>query len=161
MDEVTAFMSGIPSWAGSVPMWFLLATVIGTLIKTWPAIMERVEVAKARKSVAFKDRIAELEAQVKDCWEKCDARDAEATREIRGLHDEIFGLRKQHMQEQISFARAILDSLGKDSPQLSVLLKAMENGQRSLEAAHLKKQKDVHELTGVTGDAKTDTAEKG
>jgi len=156
MEEVNAFFGSFPAWAGSVPMWGLFATVLITLIKTWPIIMERVEVAKAGKRGEYNSRIVELEKQIKDCWEKCDARDAEATVEIRNLHDEIFGLRKQHIQEQISFARAIIDSLGQDSPQLIFLLQMMENGQKSLEAKRKQEQaKDpnVHELTGVVGDS--------
>jgi hypothetical protein len=153
MDEVGEFFNSFPSWAGSVPLWGLFATVLVTLIKTWPIIMERVEAAKAGRRVAYKDRITELEKQVQDCWEKCEARDAEATKEIRGLHDEIFGLRKQHMQEQISFARAIIDSLGKESPQLAVLLSAMENGQKALEAT---RRRRIRELRGVVGDKETE-----
>jgi hypothetical protein len=137
-------------------MWILLASVLTTLIKTWPLIQERVHTAKAAQRKDYRDRIQELEGQVRTCQEECAADKEELTGEIKKLHEEIFGLRKQHVQEQISFARAILDSLGRESPQLNILLRALENGQKTLDA-----QRNVQQLSGVEGDANTEGNQDG
>ena len=123
VNEARQFLSTL----GSPSHLVLMTVVILTLIKVWPIIQKNVYEARTAKRGEYNKRITDLENALQACREDCDARDDEAKREIRSLHDELFGLRKQHMQEQISFARAILDSLGRESPQLSVLLTALEN----------------------------------
>jgi hypothetical protein len=138
----------LPDWAGTAPQWAILAAVLIALIKTWPLIQQQLIAAAEGRRSAYYKRIAELEAAVRKCQEECAADKDDMLQQIKGLHEELFGLRKQHIQEQISFARAILDSLGRESPQLNILLRALENGQKALDA-----QREVHQVTGVKGDA--------
>lgn len=143
-------MSALPVY-GTVPQWGMFITFLAAVLGVWLKFRQQNFDFSAADRKSFKESIAELERKVTEC----EAREADRIQEIKGLHEELFGLRKQHIQEQISFARAIIQSLGRESPQLSVLLSALENGQRALDAQK-EAQKQVHQLTGVTGDTHTE-----
>jgi chromosome segregation ATPase len=132
---------------GTIPQWGMFVTFLVAILGVWLKLRQQQFDFSSSDRKTLGDKIQRLEKKVEDC----EAREQERIGEIKELHEEIFGLRKQHIQEQISFARAIIESLGKESPQLNVLLTAMENGHRALEA-----QRKIHQLTGVRGDILTE-----
>lgn len=145
MQEITVL--------GTLPQWGMFVTLVVAVLGAWINYRRQNFDFTAAARKAYEDRIKELERKVEDC----EGREADRTQEIKQLHEEMFGLRKQHIQEQISFAQAIISSLGRESPQLSMLLSALENGHRSLEAQRQAAEARVHKLTGVVGDSKGDT----
>jgi len=110
---------------GTVPQWGLLAAVIIALIRLVPTW--RAQSLKKRKDDidGWRDECEKLRAELERCEAQC-------RKEIGDLHDEIFGLRKQHIQEQISLINVILQSV--DAPELKTLLKMLESVQITLQA---------------------------
>lgn len=106
--------------SGTPPQWALLALAFITFLKFVLPWRQQSFVNEAQ----YRKENKELMDRVIKCERECEEHK-------KALHEEMFGMRKQHMQEQISFARAIIDSLP-DNPQLHLLLKALENGQKSL-----------------------------
>lgn len=147
MQAFTAFFESMPPWAGNLPTWFVFAAVVIALIKMWPSLHKINLDATAQKRSGYTARITELEGKLEDQKKECDEREERLMGEVKSLHEEIFGMRKQHIQEQISFVRAIISSI--DAPQLQTLLRALENGQRSL-----------NKINGVNGPVKDKETEQ-
>jgi len=127
-------MNEVLKWAtaGTPPQW-------GIFIMCLIAFLKFVLPWKQQEfdhHATYRKENKELMERVLKCERECEEHKKQ-------LREEIFGLRKQHVQEQISFARAIIDSIP-DSPHLQALLRVLENGQRSLES--------VHELKGPITD---------
>lgn len=129
----------LPTWAGSVPLWALLITVIVTLVKVWPTLKQLDQNSEAAIRKELRDRVFELKNDCRKCHEEAAQikREAEeAVRkcredcdiETRRLHDEILARDKQRIQEQISTITAMISAVG-DNPQLKTLLKTFESVQ--------------------------------
>lgn len=136
-----------PGVVGTVPQWGMFITFIGVALAFVPKIRQQNFDFTAAARKVYEDRITSLEKKVEDCEEDREAKEAELKRQIKDLHDELFGLRKQHIQEQISFVQAIIRSV--DSPELKSLLAALDRGHRAVVA-----NESVYQLTGVRGDVK-------
>ena len=113
---------------------FFLALI--TLIKTWPIIQKNVMEARERKESRYSTRIETLEKKVEDCRAECD-------RDKKILLEEIHGMRRQHVQEQISLINAIIESV--NAPELKTFLKMLESVQRTLVPAPAQVVNDPHD----------------
>jgi len=122
----------------NVPGFGILGVMIITLIKTWPIIQKNLLEAREAREGRYATRISELEKAVADCQER------ELAREDL-MRKEINGLREQHLQQQLSLVRTIVD-IFPNAPQLQLLLNALENSHRSVAAAA--------EIGNIVGDAK-------
>lgn len=71
----------------------------------------------------LREEVRKLTDRVHECEESC-------ARETKALNEELLGLRRQHVQEQISLINSIIQSV--DSPLLKSLLKNMETVRNSL-----------------------------
>lgn len=127
MNDIIEFLR-----SGSPPQWGLFALALIAFFRfVIPWRQQSID-----SGIQYRRENKDLLERVIKCERECEEHKKE-------LREEIFGMRKQQMQEQISFARAIIDSLP-DNPHLKLLLTALENGQRSL--------KHVEEVKGPMGD---------
>jgi hypothetical protein len=126
---------------GSLPGWAVVVILVGSLIKIWPIIQRNLLDARDKRDHRYSTRISELERAVHECQKECEDHKNELRKEISGLTETIMGLRRQHVQEQISLITAIIESV--DNPLLKKLMKSLESVQRAL----------PREIPGVAGDA--------
>lgn len=94
---------------GSVPQWAMFFVAIAAFIRwviPWRA-----------------DELRKLRLELKECEEECRA-------EIKALHEEIFGYRKQNISEQLSLIDAIIRG---SSPELRELMTSLETVQNRLQ----------------------------
>lgn len=135
-SQLNETLMNLPSWAGSVPLWALLGTVVIALIKVWPSLKQLDQTSEAAIRKELRERVEELKGDckratdaIRECQENCD-------KETNALREQMLGMRRQHVQEQISFARAIIDSIP-ESGQLKVVLNALEAGERALKEVQI------------------------
>lgn len=105
----------------------VLTAIIGAYVKLKDRGMSHAEVM----CETLTSEVASLRKELHECEEKCRT-------DIRKLHEEIFGMRKQNIAEQISFISILLRSV--DSPELQILLRSLENVQGSLREANILKE---------------------
>lgn len=72
----------------------------------------------------------QLTSNVQKLREELSACEEECRDQIKKLHEEIFGMRKQNIAEQISFINILMRSV--DSPELQVLRSTLEKVEGSL-----------------------------
>lgn len=108
--------------------------LIGAYVKLKDRGMTHAEVMCGQLTV----EVGNLRKELHDCEEKC-------REDIKKLNEEIFGMRKLHIQEQISFISILLRSM--DSPDLKLMLKSLERVQEALAAAAVIEE----ERSGVQG----------
>lgn len=131
-------------WSG-VPVWGMFLLFLVTLVKTYPIIQRNLLDAREKRESRYSIRIRDLEEAVVICQRTCEADKEEMRKEIRELNEKLVGLRRQHVQEQISLVAAIIESV--DNPMLKQMLNALQSVQRTLPAA------EVVAVGEVTGDA--------
>lgn len=107
---------------GLVPAWGLFFLVLVALIKAWPSLQKNSLEHKENRESRYSKRISELEQAVRDCQRECEDHKDE-------LRKEVLGMRRQHLQEQISLVMIIMDSV--DNPTLKQLLARLQSTQRS------------------------------
>lgn len=138
MEEL---LSHIPDWAGTVPQWFLFATVLIAAMKLIPVLRQQSMDKETSDVNGLRTELREMRAALKECQDECEAATKEAQKEIRGLHEEMWAMRKQNIAEQISLINIILQSV--DAPELRSLLSVLENvGGRLAVAAATHKERD-------------------
>lgn len=135
MSEIFPFLQMLGTKAGWLPLWGIFGMVLIAFIKVWPQLKQQSIDERLSIKNGYIDRIKGLERDVKECRDQCDADTRQLNEHITALQEELYGLRKQHIQEQISFINAITQSV--DAPQLKILLQALENGSRALDAARI------------------------
>lgn len=123
-----------PQWVGTPSQVGLLLVVIGTVliayIKVWPVLLEARITERHKERQELRARITELEKAVEDCRRECDRQTALLQDEIGDLQETIYGMRRQHVQEQISLINAIIESV--DNPVLKKMLGALESVRSNL-----------------------------
>lgn len=134
-------MEGVPSWAGTAPQWAMFVTLVIAVLKMWPTYrkadhddrrLSMDEAAALRREAAkLREEVRNLGDSLNDCEEEC-------RKEIKGLHEEMWGLRKQHIAEQISLINVILKSV--DAPELHSLLEVLESLKMRLATAAIAKE---------------------
>lgn len=120
---LASMIKDLPVWAGTVPQWGMFILLAIAVVRVSPQWLNSLLTATQNKRASQGQRITELEEAVKFCREECD-------RQTEMLHKEIHGLRRQHIQEQISLINTIIQSV--DAPQLKLFLRTLESVQRDL-----------------------------
>lgn len=122
----------LPTWAGSVPQWGLLATIVLAFFKLWPVLRQQTIDVNNEQVKLYAETCTQLRVELNllseklfNCEDKCD-------KDIRKLNDELNGMRRQHVQEQLSLINAIIASV--DAPQLKVLLTSLESVQLAMQS---------------------------
>lgn len=129
----------------NLPGYGILCILIVTLIKTWPIIQKNSLEARSAREGRYSARITELERAVEECRKVCEA-------DKDYLRKEMAGMRRQHLSEQLQLVRTIVE-LFPNAPQLTLLLRTLENGQRSAEYMTRMMEDVKGPLGNVTGDA--------
>lgn len=111
----------------------VLVALIGAYVKLKDRGMTHAEVMCGQLTT----EVQTLRAELHTCEEQC-------RNDIKKLHGELFGMRKQHIAEQISFINIIIRSV--ESPELQLLRQTLERVQASLETARILQQDegDLH-----------------
>lgn len=128
-------IESLRSWLiayASIPAWGIFLLMVVTLIKTYPIIQRNLLDARERRESRYSMRITELEAAVRACQEECEDHKNQLREEINHLNETLSGLRRQHVQEQISLVAAIIESV--DNPVLKQLMNSLKSVQRALPA---------------------------
>ena len=135
-----AMLDGMPDWLGTIPQWGMfgaLAAILIALIKLAPAWRQQTLDQKNKdteRDDTEQDRLREeirvLREEFRECREECDA-------QTHALHEEIWGMRKQNIAEQISLINIILNTV--DAPELKTLLHVLENVKSSLARAEVRR----------------------
>ena len=133
MEELVLFMNGLPDWAGTAPMWLIFGAIVTTLIKTWPVIMERVEMAREGRRAHAGGRIGELEALLDECRKECDRRDEIYKTEIDALKTKINNEAWQRVQSEISLVNTLVQLLPNN--ELKLILEALQKRSALLPSA--------------------------
>ena len=117
MLEVFGFPIGTIAQLGTLGI--VLVAVIGAYVKLRDRGMTHAEVMCGQLT----NEVASLRGELHKCEEEC-------RKDIKALHEELFGMRKNHIAEQLAFINILLRSV--DSPELSVLRSTLERVQDSL-----------------------------
>lgn len=123
MSGVDAWLTKLPEWAGTVPQWGVVLLLLIAVVRTSPNWLETWAKLRLARSNRNKERIEELELQVRECREQCD-------RETQALQQQIHGIREQRLAEQLSMMRAIVRMSG--DPEVKKQLDLLEAMQISL-----------------------------
>lgn len=123
---------------GTLPQWGMFAATTALLllavIKIIPQIRAQSLESKQQDIEGWREECHKLRSELRSCEEECDRR-------LKALEDELFGLRRQHLAEQISLINVIIASV--DAPELRTMLKTLESVQ-----AHLQLQKAINSEAG-------------
>lgn len=123
-----------PEWIGSPSQAGIFILVLIAFLR-WSLPWRKMSLDEGKQ---IRQELREQITSVRDEHKVCENNLADARKEIRVLRDEvndletrIHGLRRQHIQEQISTISSIINAVG-DNPQLTTLLKTFETVQRTL-----------------------------
>lgn len=129
MLELFGIPLGTAAQVGTFGLIFM--ALVGAYVKLRDRGMTHAEVMCGQLT----NEVSSLRQELHSCEEQC-------REDIKKLHEEIFGMRKQAIAEQISFISILLRSV--DSPDLHRMLNTLENVHNSLvEAKVLKEDGDV------------------
>ncbi len=123
-----AFLNSLPDWAGTVPQWGLFAAVLIAIIQTVPKLRQQTMDKEITDMERYRLEVVGLRDELKTCEEQC-------AKDLRDLQEELWGMRKQNIAEQISLINIILNSV--DAPELKAMLKVLENVRSTLSARGL------------------------
>lgn len=114
----------------------VVIALIGAYVKLRDRGMTHAEVMCGQLTTEVQTLRKELHQCEEDCREQ-----------IKRLHEEIFGMRKQNIAEQISFINILMDSV--QSPELKIFRDTLERVQISLATAKMLQQDegDLHART--------------
>jgi hypothetical protein len=117
------------SWltSGTPPQWALLVICVVAFLRYGPTWQKQALEAAANRRSGQGARITELENKLRELRINCDKEALELRNEIRGLHTELDGLRRQRVSEQIAIISGILQTV--DSPDLKRQLQMLESVQ--------------------------------
>lgn len=118
---------------GTAPQWVLLAAVLIALIKIWPVLREQTLKVRMDREQGWREQCELLRAELAAQRQQCEAENSQLKDRIHKLEEQIWGLRRQHIQEQLSLINSILHSV--DAPELKTLLRALEAAKTSLDRA--------------------------
>lgn len=132
MIELFGLPIGTLAQVGTFGLVFI--ALVGAYVKLRDRGMTHAEVMCGQLTT----EVATLRNELHICEEQC-------REDIKKLHVELFGMRKQHIAEQISFINIIIRSV--DSPELNLLRQTLERVQASLEVARVLQQ-DEGDING-------------
>lgn len=113
----------------------VIVALIGAYVKLKDRGMTHAEVMCGQLT----SEVAKLRLELHTCEEVC-------RKDIKKLHEEIFGMRKQHIAEQISFINILIRSV--DSPELQILRQTLERVQGSLQTVQVLQQDEEEKQRG-------------
>lgn len=129
MLELFGLPVGTLSQFGTFTLLLILTAGLATV---WvKGIPERLRVKNEGKAIdnaemaGLRREVAEVRGDLKKC-------EAECADELRKVHEELWGMRKQNIAEQISLINIILNSV--DAPELKAMLKVLESVKATLNA---------------------------
>lgn len=164
-------MNGIIEWwpyaIGSPLQGGMLVALVALAVRTSPAWLTTWSAMRLAKSNANAARIAELEKQVKQCYDECSdvkREHAESLNTLREEHNEamrlmnerLLGEQRQRIQEQVSLISAIMRSV--DSPDLHKVLTTLESVQTVIKPERSDSQAMTASRGAVKDAAKTLTS---
>lgn len=109
----------------------VLVALIGAYVKLRDRGLTHAEVVcgQLTKQLSdYKDQADATEKNLRNLLKECEE---ECRRDIKKLHEEIFGMRKNNIAEQIAFINIILDTT--DNPSLRTLRATLESISTKLE----------------------------
>lgn len=122
---------------------------VGTFLAVVIALIGAYVKLKDRGMTHAEVMCGQLTANVQKLREELHTCEEECRTQIKKLHEELFGLRKQHIAEQISFINILIRSV--DSPELQILRQTLERVQDSLATAQmLQREERQGEAEGQT-----------
>lgn len=130
MLEVFGFPVGTAAQVGTFGLVFV--ALVGAYVKLSDRGMTHAEVMCGQLTT----EVNNLRKELNECEERCRT-------DNKRLYDEIFGMRKQHIAEQLSFINILIRSV--DSPELQVLRTTLERVQDSLQTARILQQEQEQE----------------
>lgn len=110
----------------------VVVALIGAYVKLRDRGMTHAEVMCGQLTA----EVEKLRLELHTCEESC-------REEIKKLHEEIFGMRRQAVSEQLSFINILLRSV--DSPELKILRETLERVQMSLITVKMLQQDEDEE----------------
>lgn len=111
----------------ALPLWGSFIVLIGILVRQIIPWRKLSLDAAAQIREELKTRLNEVKEEHRQCL-----------LDMKALQNEIAGMRRQHVQEQISLINAIISSV--DSPNLKGLLRSLESVQVALSREVLQSQ---------------------
>jgi len=133
MSDMFSIKDFITDW--NVPGWGVFLLLCVTLVRVWPNLQKNNLEARDKRETRYSARITELEDAVEECRKECDQHKEILRIELRKLELEMLGMRRQHIQEQISLVSAIYESV--DSPVLKHLMTSLQSIQKALPVEQL------------------------
>lgn len=124
MIEIFGFPVGTISQLGT------FGAIIIAVIMIYPKLKEQDQSHAERMCAALSSEVVQLRDRLLACERECQESKALAAREIKELHDQLYAMRDQRMQEQISMISAILQTV--DNPELRKQLVMLESVQAGL-----------------------------
>lgn len=127
-------MNKLPSWAGNIPVWILLAIVFAGLVREWLKTQPVREQQKIDERLKIKEgyigRINDLEDAVRECQRECEEHKKELRKVIDQLQDRVNNEARQRVQSEISLVSTLLKVV--DAPQLKIILDELEKRQTTM-----------------------------
>lgn len=120
-----------PELFRAIPLWGAFIVLIGIFVRQVVPWRQLTLNSEQQLRAEMKERIDELKAEVKALTAaviKCEKEHAASRSEF---DSRMLGLQKQHLQEQLTFARAIVDAVP-EHPKLQLLLRSLETGRKSI-----------------------------
>ena len=127
-----AGVEGLPQVVGTVPQWAMFLTLFVAAIKLVPVLRQQTLDADTSHAASWQKECENLRAALKAQQDQCHADNEVFRKEITRLNEELFGMRKQHITEQIELINVIMNSV--DAPQLKGMLRLLERVQTQLAA---------------------------
>lgn len=124
-----------PIPVGTLPQWAVVAAIVIALIKIIPILREQKLKRIAEQEMGWQKECYNLREELRRQRQECEEEHRLNRQKIAELEETIHGLRKQHIQEQISLINTILRSV--DSPELKSLLVMFESVKASLAVQHV------------------------
>lgn len=132
-----------PEWIGSPSQFGLLVIVFAAFLR-WSLPWRKMSIdegTQIRKEL--REELVKVRGEHKVCEDALRSAQKELgvlRDEVNDLENRVAGLRRQHVQEQISLINSIIESV--DAPQLKTFLKTLESVQRSLPRIEIEEQRN-------------------
>jgi hypothetical protein len=119
-----AYLDRLPEQLGTIPQWGMFIALLALLVKQVIPWRQQTLDRDAKFCENLTKEVSDLRAELKQCEQDCTAKS-------KALHEELFGMRRQHIQEQISLINTIMRSV--DSPELLGMIKLLERVEQNLQ----------------------------
>lgn len=128
MEEFASILPRIPT---AVPQWGIFIILLGLAVKQIVPWRQVTLDSRDKFCKTLTEQMDLLQKKLTKCEEDC----AKSSKE---LHEELFGMRKQNIQEQISLINTIMRSV--DAPELKSMSMLLERVQQNLQISQHREQ---------------------